>query len=356
VGDHPAFELSGASLRTAARSVLAELTWAVRDRAVTVVLGPGGVGKSLLLRGLSGRPLPAGVARQGRWLHRGRDVQATCDSIAWVPQRTKVGPGETEGGRGGAAWRGALEGPEATVLLDEPEVGLSPGDRAELARQLGRRSERSAVVLITHDLGFARTVADDICLLVAGHIATAGPAEAFFQRPATEMARRYVQQGNCWLPGPRAPEPPAHFHWILPGRLAGMGRPGLLRDGATDLEAIASAGVEVLVSLTREPVEAEQLRSYGILGRHFPITDMGVPALAPTARLCREMERHMEAGRAVAVHCHAGMGRTGTIVAAFLVWTGMGPDEAVAVIRGANPGYIQNEAQLLFVRRFAAQV
>jgi atypical dual specificity phosphatase len=215
------------------------------------------------------------------------------------------------------------------------------------------RAALAAAVVVTHDLELARELADRVLLVVAGRIAAAGAAADFFASPPNELAARFVAQGNCWLPPP-PPELPRHFHWLLPGRLAGMGRPGLTGDLDSDLAAVAAAGVTLLVALTSEPVPAARLRPFGLACRHFAIPDMGVPAVGPTARLCRDVERALGNGEAVAVHCHAGLGRTGLVLASFLVWLGMAPAAAIARVREVVPGYIQNRAQEEFVRRFAA--
>lgn len=132
-----------------------------------------------------------------------------------------------------------------------------------------------------------------------------------------------------------------------------MGRPGLLGDREADVAAIADVGVTRLVSLTEEMFPDCILRIFGIQGRHFPIPDMGVPAIGPTARLCRDLARAIDAGERVAVHCAAGLGRTGTVLASLLVWVGRSPDGAIAEVRRIQPRYIQNGAQLDFVQRFA---
>ncbi|MFW5876814.1 MAG: ATP-binding cassette domain-containing protein [Myxococcota bacterium] len=353
----PAFELEDATVTTAARPILDGLRMWIADGAVTAVLGPGGVGKSLLLRGLTGEPMPGGVRVEGRWLHRGKRIARSMAggsrtrSIAWVPQR----PSSTVS-VGTPSWQDALDGRCATVLLDEPEVGLGPDERERLIERLRAHRKRGAAVVVTHDVAFAESVSDCVCLLVAGRLEAFASTREFFERPPSELARRFLDQGNCWLPGPRPPELPSHFRWVLPGKLAGMGKPGLLGDEQTDLEAVASAGVEVLVSLTTQPIGSDRLQPFGMRGRHFPIPDMGAPAVAAAARLCRDVERSLDRGAAVALHCHAGLGRTGTMLASYLVWSGATPEEAVRTVRQACAQYIQSDAQLKFLRRFSEQV
>lgn len=58
--------------------------------------------------------------------------------------------------------------------------------------------------------------------------------------------------------------------------------------------------------------------------------------------------------RKVAVHCHAGLGRTGLVAACFLVYSGTaaGAPDAVLRVRSARPGALQTAAQVLFVSVF----
>jgi protein-tyrosine phosphatase/ABC-type Mn2+/Zn2+ transport system ATPase subunit len=350
------FEVDGGSVDGPRGRVLQGMHLVVRERGVTAVLGPGGVGKSLLLRALAGRP-PAGFSLGGQWTFRGRPLPTNgfgSHEVAWVAQRPAHRHSQPSQSAPPPPDIAAYEG--RALLLDEPNAHLDAAERKVLEGVVRRQGRQRAVVMVTHDLGFAREVADRVVLLAGGSVCCSEDAGRFFDDPPSELARRFIAQGNCWIPGPGAPELPAHFHWLLPKRLAGMGRPGLLREEGLDLESIATAGIELLVSLTTTPVPPAHLRAYGMRGRHFPIADMGVPAVVPTARLCRELERALEQGEGVAIHCRAGLGRTGTLLAAYLVWTGTDAAQAVRTVRAVVPGYLQTEGQVQFIHRFAEAV
>ncbi len=65
------------------------------------------------------------------------------------------------------------------------------------------------------------------------------------------------------------------------------------------------------------------------------------------------MERTLErlrAGKSVVIHCRGGLGRTGLLAAACLRALGVDAERAIAIVRAARPGTIENEAQAAFVR------
>jgi hypothetical protein len=348
-----AYAVRGGAIVGPRGAAVVELDWDIPDHAVSVLLGPAGTGKSAIVRALTGLPPSAGWRHEGRWRHRGRPLapDAAAGDIAWCPQRCARAHSAT--GAGFGDWRAALASGRPTVLLDEPTRTGEPASHADLAPALVAHRARGAVVLVTHDLSLARAVADEVCLLVAGRLHARAPAAEFFDRPPSELARRFLDQGNCWPP-PAPPPLPPHFHWVWPGRLAGMAWPGLLGDAEAELEAVAAAGVGTLVSLTTTPFPGERLRPFGLTGRHFPIQDMGAPSVNAAMGLCAELSRAIERDEAVAVHCQGGLGRTGTMLAAMLVWRQTSPADAIEAVRAVCRGYIQSEAQLAFLHRFAA--
>lgn len=341
-----AYLIEDAAVLDASRPVLRGLDVAIPSAQITALLGPGGAGKSTLLHALSGRRLPGDLRLSGRWrLHDAVRSRWQQSDIFLLPQR--------RAGASGGTWRDALASSAAVVLLDEPCVGSGgcggpPGELDELAGRLAAERGLRTVVVATHHISFARAVADHVVLLCGGTIDCAVPAATFFGDPPTPMAERIISQGNCW---PSA-DLPVHFRWVSPS-LAGMARPGLVRDLGRDLAAVAAAGVRLVVSLTETALPGDELDRHGLLAVHFPIVDMGVPEIAGTERLCDLIARWLAAGRGgVVVHCHAGLGRTGTILAAQLVHAGRSAGDAVRTVRAAIRHAIQTAEQEEFVHRF----
>jgi len=81
------------------------------------------------------------------------------------------------------------------MLFDEPTSALDPEMIKEvLDVMIGLAEEGMTMVVITHEMGFARTVADRIVFMDQGEIVEAGKPEEFFAAPKTERARLFLSQ------------------------------------------------------------------------------------------------------------------------------------------------------------------
>src|SRR5205823_2071865 len=69
------------------------------------------------------------------------------------------------------------------------------------------------------------------------------------------------------------------------------------------------------------------------------------PALEQVAQAVAAIDHFLDNGRAVAVHCGAGLGRTGTILACYLAAQGLSSDEALATVRAQQPGSVETPEQ-----------
>lgn len=144
------------------------------------------------------------------------------------------------------------------------------------------------------------------------------------------------------------------------GRIALCACPGLERPLAAELARLLDWGARGLVTLI-EDHEFEllgvrslpgQVESLGMRWWHFPIRDRGTPDERFERRWQQsggELRSLLREGTSIALHCHGGLGRTGTIAARLLVEMGSEPGVAIARVRRARKGTIETREQEAFV-------
>uniref|UniRef100_UPI0040494C58 protein-tyrosine phosphatase family protein n=1 Tax=Fulvivirga sp. TaxID=1931237 RepID=UPI0040494C58 len=140
------------------------------------------------------------------------------------------------------------------------------------------------------------------------------------------------------------------FKWVLEKKLAGAGKPGLYDDIDKDLDFLIDRKFDVIVTLTEDPLMIPHEHSFKLI--HFSIPDMGIPQPRPAYDLCLQIQELINEGHRVLVHCKAGLGRTGTILACMLVIQGMSSSEAIKKVRLVNRSYLQNALQENFIDHF----
>ncbi len=151
-------------------------------------------------------------------------------------------------------------------------------------------------------------------------------------------------------PGPRG------FVWIEDGRLAATPMPGISAPIDQDLDMLKQAGITVLITLTEGDFPQDILARHGLRNVHFPIADRKAPTTGETDVLVNQMHDMLDRGEVLGVHCLAGLGRTGTILAAYMVKEkGVSAQVALNQIRRFNRQFVQTDDQEDFLVEYEVQ-
>lgn len=142
---------------------------------------------------------------------------------------------------------------------------------------------------------------------------------------------------------------PPGFTWIEKPLLAGMARP----ESAEELVWLRENGIELLVSLSEDPLRREWINEAGLLSIHVPVVDMEAPTQEQLDQAINAIRRANARPMGVGVHCTAGLGRTGVVLACWLVAGGMTAANAIARVRRLRPGSIETDDQAEAIAEFA---
>jgi atypical dual specificity phosphatase len=139
-----------------------------------------------------------------------------------------------------------------------------------------------------------------------------------------------------------------NFSWLIEGKLAGLSQPR--SDDA--FVCLIELGISSLVSLTEQALPDGMLEKFGFRSEHIPITDFTAPTVSQIEQAVAVIDEYLEAGLIVGVHCGAGLGRTGTILAGYLVRQGSSAEVAITTVRAKRPGSIETLEQETAIRAY----
>lgn len=302
-----------------------------------------------------------------------------------------------------AILRKAIASPRL-LMVDEPTANLKPEEAEPILELLKKLALKQPLLVVSHHQGQTRELADHVVLMADGLVKESAPKERFFTQPQSEAAKHFLRTGSCpesgqshisdgtlpmpafrlQIPPQLALQPPQSmsvapqssppkaaprrrgassgprgFVWLLDGLVAGTPMPGVVRDTGQDLRALQDVGITRLISLTEKPFDPVLAAEYGIRCTFDPIPDMHAPSLSQALRLCRDIDLFCANGEAVALHCKAGLGRTGTLLAAYWIWHKQGEvsgEDAMAHIRRLEPRMIQSTVQEEFLSLLASEL
>ena len=104
-------------------------------------------------------------------------------------------------------------------------------------------------------------------------------------------------------------------------------------------------GIRAVLNLSESPYHYEAPKTIGILTRHIPVIDFTAPTLQQVKQAVAMISSCLDRNMPVVVHCLVGLGRTGTILACYLVAMEMPANNAIIIIREWRPGSIERPDQ-----------
>jgi len=85
------------------------------------------------------------------------------------------------------------------LFLDEPTSALDPTATREIEAVIGAiHAGGTKIIMVTHNLGQARRLGDEILFMHAGRIAERAPVDVFFDRPASREAAAFLKGELLW--------------------------------------------------------------------------------------------------------------------------------------------------------------
>jgi len=149
------------------------------------------------------------------------------------------------------------------------------------------------------------------------------------------------------------------INWVDPGVLAASGIPL----GIKDLQSLREQGIQAIVTLTEHPLTVQEgitpqvLEAMGLICLHAPVVDQCSPGEATVWKAAQFVDRMKARNKPVLIHCHAGIGRTGTMLHAYYLAEGLSLDEAKVKVKAAKPTsqfFMLSDDQRKFLEDFAA--
>ncbi|CAH2057376.1 unnamed protein product, partial [Iphiclides podalirius] len=136
--------------------------------------------------------------------------------------------------------------------------------------------------------------------------------------------------------------PPYNFSWFIKDKVAAMGWPQTVEN----LNYLVDAGISHLITLSPEKLPPIYDFDRKLKWTEIGIKEFGAPTLKQIIKFIEICERAEMRGEVIGVHCRHGRGRTGTMLACYLVhFKNMAPERAVLTVRVQRPGSCETYEQ-----------
>jgi atypical dual specificity phosphatase len=146
-----------------------------------------------------------------------------------------------------------------------------------------------------------------------------------------------------------------NFSWVIEHVIGGSCGP----HSRHELDLLKECGVGALVRMMERAIAASlnrEAQDIGLADLHEPVPDYTAPSQEQIDRMISFVQQCVSKEIPVGVSCDAGKGRTGTVLACYLVAKGANADDAIEQIRRLRPGSIETRDQEQAIHIFAQRL
>ncbi len=145
----------------------------------------------------------------------------------------------------------------------------------------------------------------------------------------------------------------SNFSWLIEGEVAGHAQPA----SEEDLKWLYSQGVRSLLRMSEKTlVDPAVINRIGLIDLHIPVKDFTAPSLPEIEQMIDFMLKSVLEGKPVGVSCGAGNGRTGTVLACYLVARDHTAEGLVIQVRRKRPESVEKTEQWEVIRQYLDQL
>ena len=132
------------------------------------------------------------------------------------------------------------------------------------------------------------------------------------------------------------------FFWLIPQKIAG----GSIPKEFLDIELLQKKKIRHIISLILDPSKIQGLITNKDIKLHsIPIKDWGIPSHSQIQQFLSIVTENLTKNESIYVHCYGGCGRTGTMLAIYLVHSGYTSSDALLKVRELRPCSVETEEQ-----------
>lgn len=162
----------------------------------------------------------------------------------------------------------------------------------------------------------------------------------------------------------------SNFYWVIKNEIAGMAMPTASRSSSffanpnqallgavqTEISELKSLGIGAIVTLTEISLFSQPFMDAGLAYLHLPVSDMTAPSMDQIKAFVSFARENIAKNKPVVIHCLGGSGRTGTMLACYLVSKGIKAYDAIKTIRQIRPSAIETMTQEAIIIEYAMEI